>query len=133
MMCIFALWFCMSCCSRNAESQPEAVIEHLVGREGQPRGAQVHAVYLSDWKRCSQDAPLPRSHLRVGSGDKGISLEIPVYLRLFKGKQLFFLCFCVHSCCIWAHLLLLQPRILPPCYYCCAFFCVIALQASSPD
>ena len=35
-------------CSGNAESQPEAVIEHLVGRQGQPRGAQVHAMYLSD-------------------------------------------------------------------------------------
>lgn len=29
-------------CSRNAKSQPEAVIEYLVGRQGQPRGAQVH-------------------------------------------------------------------------------------------
>jgi len=31
-------------CGGNAESQLEAVIEHLVGRQGQPRGAQVHAV-----------------------------------------------------------------------------------------
>ena len=29
----------LSDCSRNAESRLEAVIEHLVGRQGQPRGA----------------------------------------------------------------------------------------------
>ena len=38
-------------CSRNAKSQPETVIEHLVGRQGQPRGAQLYAM--------SQDPPLP--------------------------------------------------------------------------
>jgi len=32
-------------CSKNAQSRPEAVMEHLVGRQGQPRGAQVHAMY----------------------------------------------------------------------------------------
>ena len=61
-----------------------------MGRQGQPRGAQVHVMYLRDWKGRSQDAPLPRPHLRVGSGSKGISLEIPVYLRPSKGKQIFF-------------------------------------------
>ena len=75
-------------CSGNAKSQVEAVIEHLVGRQSQPREAQVHAVYLSDWKGCSQDAPLPRFHLRVGSGGKGILLEIPVYVRPSEHKQL---------------------------------------------
>jgi len=48
------------------------VIEHLVGRQGQPRGAQVHAMPLSDQKGWSQDPPLPRPHLRVGSGGKGV-------------------------------------------------------------
>jgi len=38
----------MRCVDRNAESQLEAVIEHLVGRQGQPRGAQLHAMGLSD-------------------------------------------------------------------------------------
>jgi len=33
-----------SICSGIAESRPEAVIENLVGRQGQPRGAQVHAM-----------------------------------------------------------------------------------------
>ena len=36
----------------------------------------------------SQDPLLPRPHLRVGSGGKGILLEIPAYLRLSEGKQL---------------------------------------------
>lgn len=31
-------------CSRNDKSQPEALIEHLVGSQIQPRGAQVHAM-----------------------------------------------------------------------------------------
>ena len=73
-------------CSRNAESQPELVIEHLVGRQGQPRGVQLRAMCLSDWKGWSQDQPLPRPHLRVGSGSKGVLLEISVYLRSSEGK-----------------------------------------------
>jgi len=68
-------------CSGNAESQLERVIKHLVGRQGQPRGAQVHAIYLSDWKEWSQDPPLPRPHLRVRSRGENLSLEIPTYLR----------------------------------------------------
>jgi len=39
----------------------ELVIEHLVGRQGQPRGAQVHAMLLSDEKGWSQDQALLRS------------------------------------------------------------------------
>jgi len=68
-------------CSGNAKTQLEAMIEHLVGRQGQPSGAQVH-----DQKGWSQDPPLPRPHLRGGSGGNGIVLEIPVYLRPSKGK-----------------------------------------------
>ncbi|XP_048796730.1 transmembrane protein 170B isoform X1 [Lagopus muta] len=54
--------------------------EHLLGRQGQPRGAQVQAMHLSDWKGWNQDPPLPRPHLRAGSGGKSILLEIPAYL-----------------------------------------------------
>ena len=75
-------------CSRNAKSQLEAVIEHLVRRQGQSMGAQVHATYLTDQKRWSQDPPLPRPHLRVGSGSKVTLLEITPYLWLSKGKQI---------------------------------------------
>ena len=73
-------------CNRNADSQLESVVEHLVGRQGQPGGAQVHAMQLSDRKGWSQDPPLPRPHVRAGSGGEGISLEIPVYLRPSKDK-----------------------------------------------
>ena len=73
--------------SGSAKSQPVAVMEHLVGRRGQPRRAQVHAMYLSDQKGCSQDPPLPRPHLRVGSGSKGILLGISAYLRSSEGKE----------------------------------------------
>ena len=66
----------MECCSGNAKSHLEPVIEHLVGRQGQPRGAQVYAVQLSDQKGWSQDPPLPRPHLRVGRGGKDILVEI---------------------------------------------------------
>lgn len=64
---------CMECCSGNAKSRPEVVIEHLVGRQGQPRGAQAYAMYLSDRKGWNQDSPLPRPHLRAGSGGEDIS------------------------------------------------------------
>ena len=80
-------------CSRNAELQLEAVIEHLVGGQGQPRGAQVQAMYLSDWKGWCQDPALPGPHLRAGSGGEGILVEIPVCLRPSKGKWVFFFCF----------------------------------------
>lgn len=57
--------------------------------QGQPRRAQVHVVYLSDWKRWNQDPPLARSYLRVSSGGESICLEIPAYLGPFRSKQLF--------------------------------------------
>lgn len=60
-------------CSGNAKSQPEKVMGHLVRRQGQPQGAQVQALHLSDWKGRSQDLPLPRPHLKVSSGGKGSS------------------------------------------------------------
>ena len=36
-----------SSCSGNAKSWLETVIKHLVGRQGQPRGAQVHSMQCS--------------------------------------------------------------------------------------
>ena len=69
------LIFLKDLCSGNAKPWPEPVIEHLVGRQGQPRGAQVHAMHLSDQKGLSQDPPLPRPHLRVDRGGIGISLR----------------------------------------------------------
>jgi len=59
----------------------------MVGRQGQPRGAQVYAMQLNDWKGWSQDPPLLRPHLRAGSGNEGyLWLGIPVNLRPSEGK-----------------------------------------------
>jgi len=71
------LWglYALQHCHRNAKSQPEAVIEHLVERQGQPRDAQVYAMHLSEWKGWSQDLPLPRPHLRVGRRETRVQLR----------------------------------------------------------
>ena len=69
------------CYSGNTKSHLEPVIEHLVGRQDQPREAQVQAMHLSDWKGWSQDPPFPRHHLRVGRGGESFS---SVWLFLFK-------------------------------------------------
>ena len=95
----------LSGCSRNAKSQLDAVIEHLVGRQGQPREAQVHAMYLNDQKGWILAPPLPRPHLNVGSGGEGILLEIPAYRRPSKGKLFFSLFLCpqlLHLCFLFA-------------------------------
>ena len=102
--------------------------------EGRASPAELRCVQcpLSDWKGWSQDPPHPTPHLRVGNGSKGILLGIPAYVRPSKGKQKFFLHFCIYSCCIWACSHWLQPRTLPPCRYSCVFCHVIALQILCP-
>ena len=110
----------------------------------------MYATHLSNWKGWSQDPPLHRPHLRVGSGDEGISLESPAYWRSSKGKQFFFcffllvclffgclfvcfsflFCFCVYSCCVWAYPHFLQLRTLLFQYYCYAFYCIMVLLLS---
>jgi len=57
----------ISGCNRYVELWLEALIEHLVRRQGQPWGTQVFAMHMSDQKRWSQEIPLPRPHLGVGS------------------------------------------------------------------
>ena len=115
-------------CFTNAKSWFQTLIEHLVGRQGQARGAQVHAMYLSGQKRWSQDPPLARPHLRAGSGGKAVLLEIFVYLWPPKGKQFFFFCFVFVSLVVVFGLTLTYCSI-GLCYLavCCAFHCVIAL------
>ena len=114
------------------------MIEHLVGRQGQARGAQVHATDLNDWKCWSQDPSLPRPHLKVGSGGKSILLEMAAYLRLSVGKEigfffcccwfvcLFVFCFFVHSCCISAccRLGLCDPAIVAVLYTALYHLCI---------
>ena len=114
-------------CSGNAKSQPETVIEHLMERQGQARRAQVQAMYLSDQRRWSQDPPLPRPHLRVGSGGKDVLLEIPAYVRPSKGKQFFSFVSVSIAAVFYAYAYLLQPKTLPPCY-CCTSHPITALQ-----
>jgi len=60
----------------------------------------------------SQDPPLPRPHLRVGSGGKGISLEIPAYWSPSKGEQLLFF--------ISVHMAVAFEQILTCCSPCCS-------------
>ena len=108
----------------NAKSWPEAVIEHLVGRQGQPRGAQV-CVMQCTWVtgRGGPGSSPPRPHFRVGSGGEGI---LPAWgLPKVSGFSSFV---CVHSCCVWTCSDLLQPRVMPLCYYCCAFHHIMASQ-----
>ena len=87
----------------------------------------MYTVYLSDQKGWSHDPPLPRPHLRVGSGGKGILLEICVYLRPFKGKQL--LSFVsVSTTVVFEHILTCcSPRL---CYSAVVAAFSIALQIS---
>ena len=44
---------------------------------------------LSDQKGWSQGPPLPRTHLKAGSGGEALPLGIPAYLRPSGGKQLY--------------------------------------------
>ena len=64
-------------CSGNAKSWLEPVIEHLVGRQGKPRGAQVHAMQLNEQQEWSQDPPLPRPHVKAGREGQGNSSGDP--------------------------------------------------------
>lgn len=100
-----------------------------MGRQGQPREAQLHAMYLSERKGWSQDPPLPRIHLSIGSGHKGILLEIPAYLRSSEGKQLLSL-ISVSMAVAFEQTHLLQPRTVLLCCCCCAFHCVTPLHYS---
>ena len=75
------------------------MIEHLLGGQGQPRGAQVYAVHLSDLKGGVEPGSIPsQASFKGGSGDRGVSLEFPVYWMLSEGKELLYFCAC--SCCI---------------------------------
>ena len=115
-------------CSTNAKSQPEPVIEHLVGRQAKTRGDQLHAMHLSDCKGVEPGSTPSQTSFkgwqwRQGNPAGGSCLPDPS-----KGKQFFFLCFCIYGCCVWAWSRLLQPSVVPLCYYCCIFHHIIPLQ-----
>ena len=109
--------------SGNAKWQLEVVIEHLVGRQGQAMEAQVRAMPLRDWKEWSLAPPLPRPHLRVGSGGNGVLLEISVWVWSSEGKQLLFLNFCAYGCYVWVNLYLLHSVTLLLCF--CAVLSIV--------
>ena len=97
----------------------ETVIEHLVGRQGQTRGTQMYEIHLSDQKGQGQGFIFFQTSLKGWQWRQGRSLS--ACWRHSKGKQFFFLFFCVYGCCIWSCSLLLQPRVVLLHYYCCTF------------
>jgi len=118
----------MQKCSRNTKSLPEAVM----GKQSQPRGAQVYAMYLRDQKGDDGARIHPfQTSFKVGSGGRGILLEIPVCLRYSKGKQIFFFPLFLCQWLLYLGLSLLQLRTLLPCYHCCALRCILMLQTSN--
>jgi len=115
----------LCCCSGNAKSQLEPVIEHLVGRPSQPMGAQVYEVLDPD------STPSQTSF----KGWQGRQKYLGAYLRSSEGKQLFFLYFCANGCCIWANPHWLQPGTLLFCCCYCAFHRITAVKSAeeNPD
>jgi len=70
-------------CSGNAKSQLERVIEHLLGWWEHPRGAQVHAVLLRDWKGWSQDPPPSQTSFKGWQWRQGYLVEDPCLPEFF--------------------------------------------------
>jgi len=91
------------------------------GRQGQPRGAQVHAMYLSDWRGGARMHPFPDLIEGLAVEVRACHWTSLLTWGLLKVSSSF-LCFC--SCCIWACSLLLQLKTLPRCY-CSGTFCPI--------
>ena len=74
-------------CSRNAVTA--RISDWAPGQKAEPNQGSSGACSEPDWKGWSQDPSLSRPCCRVGSGGKGILLEITAYLWPSKGKQLF--------------------------------------------
>jgi len=83
-------------CSGNAKSWLEAVIEHLVGRQVQPRASQVCAMQPDGMELGS--APTQTSFKDWQGEAKSILLEISAYQRPSEGEQR--LHFCAYICCM---------------------------------
>ena len=99
-----------------------------MGRQGQPRGAQVYAMQLSGQKGWSQDPPFPRFHLRVGSAGEGVLLQFFVYLRPLKVSRFF--CFCTVAVAFEQILLCCSPGL---CYSAVVAVLFILLHLPNPD
>ena len=114
--------------NENAESWPEPVIEHLVGRQGQPRGAQVHAMHWVTGRGGARIHLFPELFKGLAKEMRTSFVGDPCIPEAFQRQAALFLCFCICGCCIWAHSCLLQPKTLPPHYYCGTFHPIIALR-----
>ena len=94
-----------------------------MGRQGQTKGAQVHAMFLSDQKGCSQDPPFPRPHLRVGSGVENILLEVSADLKPSKVSSIFCFFLSVTTAATFEHVL----SCCSPGLCCCAVFAAFSV------
>ena len=83
---------------------------------------------LSDQKGWNQDPFLPRPHLRVGSGDKTILVEIPVHLRSSKGKQLLFFISVSTAVVLYNHSIIKYNPHLLQSMFCCSAVVVLSIM-----
>ena len=104
-------------CRRNAKSQLEAVMEHLVGRQGQPRGAQVHAMQCTCVTR--------RAGVRIHPFPPSLKGRHWRYLRPSEGKQHFPLVSVPTAVACEQILTRCSPW---PYCHCCTFHCITHLQ-----
>jgi len=101
---------------------------------------------VSDQKGWSQDLPHPRPHLRVGSGGKGIFLEIATYLRPSEGKQLISFISMptavafeqILTCCSYVLAVMLSSLCFPLCYISKTWWevfwdCCLLMESSGPS
>lgn len=95
--------------------------EHLTGKQGQDRGAQMYAMHLSDWILVP---PLPRLHWSVGSGGEGMLPADPCLPEVFWRYVSAFIYSHILCCHIWANAHSLLPGILLYCCHCCALHCI---------
>ena len=83
-------WF--ACCSGNGKSQPEPVIEHLVGKQGQPRGSTPSHTSFKGWRslpawglpKVSSSFPsfLPLQLAQLGSFSFAVAKDFATLLLL---------------------------------------------------
>jgi len=68
----------------------EPVIEHLVGRQDQPRGAQVHVMQCNArvMEGVEPGSTLSQTSFKDWQWRGGVLLEISVYLRPSEGKKM---------------------------------------------
>ena len=99
-------------CSGNAKSRLQTVIEYLLGRQEQPKGAQVHAMH--EWPEGVETGSTPSQTSFKGWQRRwGYFCGGPCVLRPSEGKQFLSLisvpaavvfgqiltCYCQGSCC----------------------------------